>query len=121
MQNTTDMHYMLLGNVFLYCITAVLGGVGIILLCQWFPSSKQSLLGYLGVNSLIIMLTHLDFRIINIAIQLAKRILNLLTIENSWLFYGLMALIITVLELICIWVINHFFYFLLGQKKQVKS
>jgi len=112
---TVDMHFCVFGNIFHYLITAIFGASSIILFCKGIDfDSEKSLIGYLGKNSLIIMLTHMDFRFLSIAIKFSKSLYSLLGATGIWILYILIAMIMLVLELICIWIINHYFRFLLG-------
>lgn len=70
-----DIRFMNLGNFFL-CIGQTFGGMtGMLLLCKALenriPGFAARLISYYGRNSLIVMVTHIDFRVLNCSIRLA--------------------------------------------------
>ncbi|MCR5023965.1 MAG: acyltransferase [Lachnospiraceae bacterium] len=64
----TDLHFMIFNNVFFYYIAALSGSFGVIFLCKALEKLHNApplrLLSYFGVNSLIIMVTHLNFYVL---------------------------------------------------------
>jgi len=64
----TDLHFMIFNNVFFYYTAALSGSFGLILLLKalegLYASPVLRLLSYFGVNSLIIMVTHLNFYVL---------------------------------------------------------
>ena len=62
----TDLHFLLLGNPFIYILAAVSGSLGVILLCKAFEGASRGLrlISYYGKNSLMVMATHLDFYVL---------------------------------------------------------
>lgn len=110
-----DLHYLVLHNVIYYYLGAGGAAFGLILICRhvkpfWLPV-------FLGQNSLIIMLTHLDCRVMRLAIMIAAaaqqaggEILSRVSLYLS-LLIG---------ELVMIALINRFGFFLIGRKEAVK-
>lgn len=60
--NVPDLHFSLIGNPLLYYFNAIIGTLGILLLCNWIDRIKDlQLLKYCGMNSIIVLLTHILF------------------------------------------------------------
>lgn len=113
-----DVNLLIFGQPILFYINAVCGTMSVVLLCKNIVNLK--LLGYLGKNSLIIMVTHLECYILLVSIRVSTLLCNLfLAGENSYVFYVCLALVLLELELITIYIINHYFYLLIGKKKMV--
>ena len=69
-----DLHYIVLGNKFLYYLNATMGSLGLILLSIFMEKILKTLspaLQFFGRHSLFIMLTHIDFMILYMAERLA--------------------------------------------------
>ncbi len=112
-----EMRYMNLQNPVLYLLGAVAGAMTVLCLCRLLQRSRltaiKRLLGFLGLNSLIIMVTHMDFRVLYCSIMLAE-LLNVW--ENQLFFIISILLLVFLLEIPIIWVVNRFFPWLLGKK-----
>lgn len=115
LNGNTDFRSLSLGNPFLYLAGALTGSLAVILLCQSLP--KLKLLSYLGGNSLIIMVTHLDCRIMLISHKFAGLIESYL--PNRYLFLLNVALSLLLLELVIVYVVNRWFPFLIGRKRGI--
>ena len=67
----TDLHFLIFNNVFFYYIAALSGSMGLILLCKALETAAGTpplrLLSYFGINSLTIMVTHLNFYVLLLA------------------------------------------------------
>ncbi len=117
----TDLHYLLTGNPLLYFITACSGSLGIILLCKAFEGLHRMpvfrLLAYYGRNSLIVMVTHLNFYVLLTAEiggqHFTKRIQD--GQGKTFLFILLTLFFTLVGEIVLIEIVNRFFPFLLGK------
>ncbi len=114
-----DLRTMSLQFAPLYLISAICGGLTVITLCRLFvklpcePLTK--IFAFYGANSLIIMVTHMDFRVLNISIKVA----NLLVKGRPQiLFCVLIVLFVFVLEIPIIWCVNQFLPFILGKKRK---
>lgn len=76
---------------------------------------------YLGKNSLIIMVTHLDFYVMNAALRVMHRAMEKFPAGNPVFFHVLFGGVILAAEVICITVVNRFFPFLIGKRKYSHS
>lgn len=67
----TDLHFLIFNNLFLYYLAALSGSFGLILICKAFEGISElpplRLLSYFGINSLVIMVTHLNFYVLLLA------------------------------------------------------
>lgn len=113
-----DMHYLVFNNLFYYYLGACSAALGLILICR--NCKKLWLLAFLGSNSLIVMLTHLDCQLMSTAIRFAAGMNQFIPRAKDLMFlvnlYG--ALLIG--ELVLIVLINRVGFFLIGRKKAVK-
>ncbi len=124
LNGVTDLHFLVLGNIFLYVITAYAGSLGVILFCKGMENAASfpplKLLGYYGKNSLIVMVTHLNFYVLlagEIGGQHFTKYLPDGDMKNT--VFILLSFIFTLIgEVFLIEIINRFFPFLLGNKKQ---
>ncbi len=68
LNSVTDLHYLIFNNVFFYYIAALSGSFGLILLSKASEGAMDlpplKLIRYFGKNSLIIMVTHLNFYVL---------------------------------------------------------
>lgn len=111
-----DLHFLVFANPILYYIGAVAGTFGVIFFCRQI--GKNRALHYLGVNSLIIMATHLDFQVLITAVDYANWMNQYITRAKVYMLYLNIALMMTLLEVIIIYVINHWFPFMIGKKRR---
>ncbi len=115
-----DLRFLDFGNPLLFILRTVCGSLGVILVCRGLEKYQENVvgkvLGYFGRNSLIIMVTHLDYRILNYSIKAAALINGF--IGNSVLYAVLTVLFVFLLETVVIYIINRFFYKFLGRKTQ---
>ncbi len=104
----------------LYMLGAIGGSMTIVLLCKclqgilFAPISK--IMEFYGRNSLIIMVTHMDFRILYISILLAQQIYFRVGIRT--MFCILIVVWVFILEIPLIWFINRYVPFILGKMKK---
>ena len=68
LNGVTDLHFMIFNNVFFYYMAAITGSFGVIFICKslekLYNTPPLRLLSYFGVNSLTIMVTHLNFYVL---------------------------------------------------------
>ena len=104
--------YLLVGNTALFFGAAVCLTGGILLLCCCM--GQLAPLEYLGRYSMIIMVTHLDLQVLNVAQKVGNKALSL----TGHLLVGNMAVLVTLiaLELFCIWLFNGWLGFMIGKK-----
>ena len=109
-----DMHYLVFGNPVLYYLGTVMGTFGVVLLCRhWF---RFRALRYLGSNSLIIMATHLDFQVMYYGHCYAYWANQFITRAKVYVLCLNVALMVTLLELVLIFIINRWMPFMVGRK-----
>lgn len=108
-----DLHFLQLNNPLLYFICGGAGSLALIFLCRQLPGVKP--LEYFGKNSLIIMVTHLDFRVLIMAIHYGMWLNQYISRAKTYFLYLNVALAVIVLEVFWITVINRCFPFLLGK------
>lgn len=109
----TDMHYMIFNRLWIYYLNAFLGTVSLILICKYGKTLRG--LGYLGANSLIIMVTHLDCQYMLKAIDVGKFFVSL-SPRGKWycLYFGIIISMLA-MELATIYCVNHFVPFVIGR------
>lgn len=110
-----DLNSVIFKNNIYFYISAFAGTMGVILISKNIKTWKP--LQYAGKNSLIIMATHLDFKIMITAIRAAALINASLIAIPVYLQYICIAMVVIVLECIVVYLMNHYFYFLIGRKK----
>ncbi|MCR4589374.1 MAG: acyltransferase [Lachnospiraceae bacterium] len=68
LNSVTDLHFLIFNNVIMYYIAALAGSFGLIFLCKAAEGACNmpplKLITYFGKNSLIIMVTHLNFYVL---------------------------------------------------------
>ncbi len=115
-----DLRFLEFGNPLLFLLRTVCGSLGVILLCRGLEAYTDGTLGkilrYFGENSLIVMVTHLDYRILNYSIK-AAALLNGF-VGNHVLYAVLTVVFVFLFEAVVIYIINRFFYKILGRKTQ---
>ncbi len=109
-----DMHFLVFHDVLLYYLGAFSASLGLILLCR--HCRPFWLLGFLGSNSLIVMLTHLDCQVMSFAIRFAVGMDQFIPVAKGLPFrihlYG--ALLAG--ELLMIVLVGKVGFFLIGRK-----
>ena len=110
-----DLNNMVFNDYRLYFPAAFCGGMFVICLSAALPAWKP--LMATGRHSLIIMATHMNCRFLGICYAIGNVILGLLPFlgEVGYMFICIASMI--VLEAAAIYVINHFFPFIIGAKK----
>lgn len=113
-----ELRYMTLGSEVLYFVGAITGSVAVLFGCRLLEGMPVKLLKfpleYYGRNSLIIMATHLEFRVLYCSIKLAS-VLSAVW-NNEAIFCIWIVVLVFLLEVPIIWIINHFFPIILGKK-----
>lgn len=113
-----DMNYMVFDNIWLYILCSCMGSYGIILICKNVYQSR--FLRLCGANSLVIMVTHIEFRVLMQAIMFAYWLMNFVTRAREYVLFFAMAVMISILEAFIIFIFNHYLYFLIGKRKPEK-
>lgn len=113
-----DLHYMVFQNTFLFFLGAASAALGLVLICRM--KKPLWLLSFLGANSLIIMLTHLDCQVMSTAIRFAVGMNQFITRAKDYVFQFNLYLALFVAEMVLIFLINRYFYFLIGKRRPVR-
>lgn len=115
-----DLRLLNIGEVpVLGYLSAPLSIAGVVLMCKNSISVKP--LAYFGKNSLIVMVTHIDFYFLFLALNLAYRVNEFIPRFNRVFFFLNVVGTILILEVPCIALINRFFPFLIGKRKYSHS
>lgn len=113
-----DLHYLVYQNVLLYYLAACSAVIGLILICRHVRPAR--FLVFLGRNSLIIMLTHMDCQVMNLSLRFATAMSERTPAAGNIMFRVWLYLALLIGELLLIWLINRFGFFLIGKRKPVK-
>ncbi len=117
----TDLRGMNLGNLGWFLLCGVTGALGVIILCRVLSELPlkplHRLFAYFGRNSLLIMATHIDFRILYVSIKVAE-VINAV-INNNVIFCILIVLFVFLAEIVVIEFVNRVLPMIF--KKRVKS
>ncbi len=105
-----DLRSVILGKPIWFLLGGVTGTVGVILMCRVISrlpmKPVQCIFEYFGRNSLLIMVTHIEFRVLYLAITLATL---LSPVHNNTLFCIFIVLFVFLIEVVVIEVVNRFF------------
>ncbi len=111
---SVDLRNMVFNDYKLYYTAAYCGSMFFICLCAALPSIKP--LEYLGKNSLIIMVTHMNCRFLGISYAIGTFALSLVPALQEVGFITVSILALILIELLTIFVINRYAPFLIGKK-----
>lgn len=118
---SVDLRGMNLGNLLWFLTGGVSGAMGAVFLSRVLEKLPINLLRhfliYLGSNSLLIMVTHLDFRILYISIMLVERINNVCSL-HAGLFCILIVLFVLLIEMVVITLVRGCRLLLQKKKRQ---
>lgn len=114
----TDMHFLVFNNVFYFYLGACSAAMGLILIFRHVR--YLWLLGFLGGNSLIVMLTHLDCQVMSTAIRFAAGMNQFIPRAKDIIFYFNLYGFLLISELILIVIVNRIGFFLIGRKNPIK-
>lgn len=101
---TIDMHFMTYENLFVMLGLAVLGSLGLLLIAsglQFDWINKWS--GYLGKNSLFIMVTHLDIKVISVSLTISGTLASSFLSANKVFRFSLFLLCVFSIQICMIW------------------
>lgn len=121
-----DLHFMLFHNLFYYFVAAFCGSFAVLLFSRLlsllhFLKPVCRILQYWGKNSLVIMVSHLDFRVLIMSIHFAFFMNQYITRAKDYFLYFNIALAVIVLETVWIEGINRLTPFLLGKGFKKKN
>lgn len=109
LNGAVDLRGMNLGNIVLFWAGGTAGSAGVILLCRALEKLPikflQRFLIFMGCNSLLIMVTHLDFRVLYISIQVAEW-MNDNIMHNRVLFCISIVFFVILIEAVLIGFVN---------------
>ncbi len=127
-----DIRILHLKSIPLFYLSATLGSCGLVFLCvglwdlfgnganvRWTPFLFKPFV-FWGRNSLIIMCTHLSFYILFLGIRYAFLMDRFVKHGKSYIFLFNLVLSVMVMETPVILLINRFFPFLLGRRRDKK-
>lgn len=116
-----DLRYMNLGKLPLFLAGAIAGTMTILLFSKLLEEVPVKLLKlpleYYGRNSLIVMVTHMDFRVLYCSIRLISVIQPLL--NSPLIFCVLVIVLVFALEIPIIWFLNRYLPIILGKKREI--
>ncbi|MDD2972242.1 MAG: acyltransferase [Lachnospiraceae bacterium] len=116
-----DLHSVIFHNNIYFYISAFAGTMGTVFLCRNIRyCGKQRLLKPVlaaGRNSLIIMVTHLEFRVMITAIRGAGLVSTRMPGLMPYIQWILVAVLVILMEWVIVVVMNRYFYFLIGKRK----
>ena len=115
-----ELHFMYITPLPIYLIGAISGSMTVLFFCKLLQNIPlgfiSNILCYYGRNSLIIMVTHLDFRILYISILISQKLLLFEQLDR--LLCILIVFMVFVLEIPVIWFLNRYLPFALGKRKK---
>lgn len=115
-----DLRYMVYSSLVLYIPGAVAGGLMILTGCRLLSELRvwriSDILKYFGKNSLIIMVTHMDFRVLYISILISSRFQMMLPFKAG--FSICVVILVFIIEIPIIWFINRYVPFVLGKRRK---
>jgi len=118
----TDLNLCVFSNVFLYYPAAVSGSFGLILICKAMEKiSNKGIFRpiiYFGINSLIVMVTHLDFYLLYFAESISLRIVTYVSRGKVYVLNFLVLAFVLMAEAVLIEIINRFFPVLIGKRRR---
>lgn len=120
-----DLHFLVFGNVFLYFAASIIGSVGVILICKSLERFSHTIpcriLEYYGVNSLIVMATHINSYVLYFCIIVSMHFNKYITHAKNYIFCTNIMILVFISEFFVIELINRFFPFLLGRPMRRKT
>lgn len=111
---SVDLNYMIFGNIGLYIVCSLGSSAGVILMCRFCHPVK--LLCFLGEHSLVIMATHMDFRILKMAISCGYFVSERIARAKEWMFFGTIAVVILAVEVVVILLFRYVLFPVIGRK-----
>ena len=111
-----DLHTLVINQPIFFFLAALSGSAFVILICNNIKYSKA--LSYLGKNSLIIMVTHLDCKVMIVAINLSYFVKQYVPLAGQSVFYICLTFFVLGIELVIIYVMNTYLPFILGRKRK---
>ena len=117
-----DLRGMNLGNLLWFLAGGVSGSVGVVFLCRRLERLPVKFLHrfliFMGCNSLLVMVTHLDFRVLYVSIQMAEW-MNDVILHNKVLFCITIVLFVILIEVVIIAFVHYCKKMLQKNKMQI--
>lgn len=110
-----DLHNLNYGKIYIFLPCAFLGTLGLYLLCNTLP--KLKLLEFWGRNSLVIMVTHLNFYLLYVGNLFAHAVNPYITRAKDYVFLFNILLVTMILCSVIIVLINRFLPWIVGKRK----
>lgn len=110
-----DLHFLVFNNVFYFYLGALSAAFGLFLICR--NLRPLWLLCFLGSNSLIVMLTHLDCQVMSLAIRFAAGMNQFIPRAKDLMFRVNLYGALLVGELCMIVLVGKIGFFLIGRKR----
>ena len=114
-----DLHFLVFSNIFLYLTSSILGSMGVILICRSLEHFSKTIpyriIEYYGVNSLIVMATHINSYILYFCIVISMHFNKYVTHAKNYIFCTSIMILVFLSEFFVIEIINRFFPFILGK------
>lgn len=104
-----DLRGMNLGDIVWFLAGGISGSAGVILVCRVLETlpvkGLQRFLVFMGCNSLLIMVTHLDFRVLYISICITSMLRDIL-FPYGWLICICIVLFVILIEIVIIFFVS---------------
>lgn len=113
-----DFRNIIFKNFLLFYLCALLGSFGLVLICKNIRHVPQ--ICFFGENSLVVMCTHVNCYILYAAILIAWQIDTIITRAKSYVFLFNIMIFTFLFEAILIYIINRFFPWIIGKRKEQK-
>lgn len=108
-----DFRSLVFNNLLLYYVCALLGSVGLILICKNVPDIKP--VSAFGASSLIVMAVHNNETVLYLGLKLSMIVNQYITRARGYISYALVVLVILLYCVIMIYLINRFFGFIIAK------
>ena len=119
---SVDVRYLNFNHSILFYLGATLGSIGIIMLCKPFERFSNNLIfkviAFYGMNTLIIMATHIDFRVLRFGISFAD--FSFYNHELTILYTIYILIFVLVIEFFIIKILSKICPFFIRKKKEKK-
>lgn len=109
-----DLHNLNYGKIYIFLPCAYFGTLGLYLICNTLP--KLKLLEFWGKNSLVIMVTHLNFYLLYVGNLFAHAVNPYITRAKSYIFLFNILLVTMILCSFLICLINKFLPWMVGKR-----
>lgn len=109
---TISFRYLLTGEMIFYFMAAICLCSGLLFLCRWINECRP--LEYLGISSLIVLATCLDFKVAALAELAGNQVF--IMFDHDFLRNVVMLAVLIVVELFLLWLFHGYLSFMFGKK-----